>query len=76
MKSESSYTGKRRFFLQFLGEGANAYKIKLDKVYEVEGPTHTKLYLIGESILEPVEAPLRRSSRVPHQSNIYYSFLI
>ena len=57
-----------------LGEGSNACKIKLDEVHEVEGPMHTKLDLIRESNLEPVEVPLRRFDRVPHQAN--YNFLI
>ena len=61
---------------EFLGERANAYKIKLDKFYEVGGLTYTELDLIGESNLEPVEAPLRRSGRVLHQLDRYYSFLI
>ena len=42
----------------------------------MEGPTHTELSLVGESNPELVEAPLRRSSRVPHQSDRYYDFLI
>ena len=31
---------------KFLGEGANACKIELDEVHEVEEPTHTELDLI------------------------------
>ena len=42
----------------------------------MKGPTHKKLNLIGESNLEIVEAPLRRSGRVLCQSDRYYSFLI
>ena len=42
----------------------------------MEGSTHTELDSIGESNLELVEAPLRRSGRVPCQSDRYYSFLI
>ena len=61
---------------EFLGEGANACKIELDEVHEVEGPTHTELSLIGELNLEPVKALLRRSGRVPCQSDRYYDFLI
>ena len=61
---------------KFLGERANTCKIELDEIHEVEGPTHTKLDSIGESNPKPVEAPLRRSSRVPHQSDRYYNFLI
>ena len=40
----------------------------------MEGPTHIELDLIGESNLEPVEALLRRSSRVPHPSDGYFDF--
>ena len=61
---------------EFLGEGANACKIELDEVHEVEGPTHTELDSIGESNLKPVEVPLRRSDRVPRQPNRYYDFLV
>ena len=50
---------------KFLGEGANACKIEFDEVYEIEGLTHTELDSIGESNLEPIEAPLRISGRVP-----------
>ena len=61
---------------EFLGEETNASKIKLDEVHEIEEPTYTESDLIGESNSEPVEAPLRRSNRVPHQPNRYYSFLV
>ena len=61
---------------EFFREGANACKIKLDEVQKVEEPTHTELDLIGESNLKPIKAPLRRSSRVPYQSDRYYNFLI
>ena len=39
------FVSSRIIFLQkeFLGEGANAYKIKLDEVHEVGGLTHTEL---------------------------------
>ena len=70
------FVSSRTVFLKkkFLGEGANACKIKLDEVHEMEGLTHTELGSIGESNLEPVEAPLRRSGRVPRQSDRYYGF--
>ena len=51
-------------------------KIKLDEVQEVDVPIHTELNLIGESNLKPVEAPLRSFSRVSHQLDRYYDFLI
>ena len=72
------FVSSRTVFLEkkFLGEGANACKIELDKVYEVEGLIHTELGLIGESNLKSVEAPLRRSGRVSHQSDKYYDFLV
>ena len=50
---------------EFFSEGANACKIKLDEVHEVEGQILIELDLISESNLEPIEAPLRRSDRVP-----------
>ena len=50
---------------KFLGEETNTSKIELDEVHEVEELTHIESNLIGESNLEPVEAPLRRSNRVP-----------
>ena len=55
------FVSSRTVFLEkeFLGEGANTCKIELDEVYEVERPTHIELNLIGESNLEPIEAPLR-----------------
>ena len=61
---------------EFLSKGANACNIELDEIQEVERPIHTELDLIKESNLEPVEVSLRRSDRVPHQSNRYYNFLI
>ena len=64
------------FLEEFHDEGTNACKIKLDEVHKVEGPTHTELDSIGESNLEPLEAPLRKSDRVPHQSDRYYDFLV
>ena len=42
----------------------------------MEGSSHIELNLIGELNLEPIEAPLRRSDRVPCQSDRYYGFLI
>ena len=51
---------------EFLGEGANACKIELGEVKEVEGSRYTELDLIGELNPKSVEVPLRRSDRVPH----------
>ena len=42
----------------------------------MKGLTHTELDLIRKSIPVSVEVPLRRSDRVPHQSDRYYGFLI
>ena len=72
------FVSSRTVFLEkeFLGEEANACKIELDEVHEVKGPTHTELDSIGESNLKSIEAPLRRSGRVPHQPDKYYDFLI
>ena len=64
---------------EFLGEGIVASKVKLDKVRQEE-----KLTQVAEpepnlirSDLEPiVQAPLRRSGRVPHQPDRYYGFLV
>ena len=55
------FVSSRIVFLEkeVLGQGANTCKIELNTVYEMEGPTHTELDLIEESILKPVEAPLR-----------------
>ena len=61
---------------KFLREETNASKIKLDKVHEVEELAHIESDLIGESNPELVEAPLRRSDRVPHQPDRYYNFLV
>ena len=49
---------------------------EVDEVCEVEGPTHTELNLIKKSNSKLVEVPLRRSGRVPSQSDRYYDFLV
>ena len=71
-----SAVGQSFWKKKFLSEGANTCKIELDEIHEVKGLTHIELDLIGESNLKPVEAPLKRSDRVPHQSDRYYSFFI
>ena len=55
------FISSRIVFLEkeFLGKGANACKIELDEVHEVERTTHIELGSIGDSNSEPVEAPLR-----------------
>ena len=72
------FVSSRTVFLEkeFLGEEANACKIELDEVHVVEGLRHIELGSIGGSNPEPLEAPLRRSDRVPHQPNRYYGFLV
>ena len=66
------FVSNRVIFLkkEFLGEGANTCKIKLNEVHKVEGPIHTELDSIGESNLEPIEVLLRRSDRVLHAEQI------
>ena len=67
------------FEKKFLSEGTVASKVKLDEVRQVENLTHVtepEPDLI-RSDLEPIDyAPLRRSGRVPHQPDRYYSFLV
>ena len=67
-EEQKVFVSNRTVFLKkkFLRERANTCKIKLDEVQEVEGPTHTKLDLIGESNPEPVNALLRRSSKISY----------
>ena len=64
---------------EFLGEGIVASKIELDEVQQVEVPTpiaEPESDMI-RSYPEPnVPAPLRRSGRVPRQSDRYYDFLV
>ena len=77
-EEQKVFISNRTVFLEkkFFGKGTNATKIKLSEVCEVEIPTYTKSDLIGETNLEPVEMPLRRSDRVSYQPDRYYSFLV
>ena len=64
---------------EFLGEGTEATKIELNEVQEVEELSHSKDTIESDLIRsnpEPIEVPLRRSDRVPHQLDRYYDFLI
>ena len=65
---------------KFFSEGTDVSKVKLDEVQSVEEPTQTseniKSDLIRSNSDPIVKAPLRRSDRVPYQSNRYYDFLI
>ena len=68
----------RAIFLEkeFLGEGTVASKIELGEVQPVKGPARSKDVrepVVIESHLKP---SLRRSGRVSHQPDIYYSFLV
>ena len=63
---------------EFLGEGIVASKVELDEVQEVEKPTHSEPIrpeLIGSEPV-PEVAPVRRSGRVPRQSDRYFGFLV
>ena len=64
---------------EFLGEGTVASKVELDKVQQVERPTpiaEPESDLIRSDLEPNVPAPLRRSDRVPCQSDRYYDFLV
>ena len=64
---------------KFFGEGTVASKIELDEVQQIEGPTpiaESESDLIRSNPKPNVPAPLRRSGRVPHQPDRYYSFLV
>ena len=64
---------------EFLSEGTVASKIELDEVQQVEGPTpiaEPESDMIRSDPEPNIPAPLRRSGRVPHQSDRYYDFLV
>ena len=61
---------------EFLGEETNVSEIELGEVHEVKESAHIESDLIRKLNPEPVEAPLRRFSRVPYQLDRYYNFLI
>ena len=64
---------------EFLGEGTVASKVELEKVWQVEKPTQVAELEpdLVRSDPEPiVPASLRRSGRVPRQSDRYYDFLV
>ena len=68
----------RTTFLEnrFLTEEMKASKIELGKVQLVEEPIHSKDITESAMSESHPEPTLRRSDRVPRQSNIYYSFLV
>ena len=76
------FVSNRAIFLEkkFLGEGTNASKIELDEVRSIEEPTQSSRPIESDLIRsnpEPiVEISLRRSGRVSHQPDRYYSFLV
>ena len=76
------FVSNRIVFLKkkFLGEGTNASKIELDEVRSVEEPTQSskpiESDLIRSNLEHIVEIFLRRSDRVPCQSDRYYDFLV
>ena len=59
--------------------GSAKANVELNEVRQGEVPLHSRTAieptLIGSNS-EPIEEPLRRSGRVPHQSNIYFGFLV
>ena len=64
---------------EFLGEGTVASKVELDEVQQVEGPTpiaEPESDMIRSDPEPNIPVPLRRSGRVPHQSDRYYDFLV
>ena len=76
------FVRNRTIFLEkeFLSEGTNASKIELVEVRSVEEPIESskpiKSDLIRSNSEPIIEISLRRSGRVPHQSDRYYSFLV
>ena len=63
----------------FLTKRTKTVDVELHEVQQVEVPIHSEiaieLILIGSNP-DPVKKPLRRSGRVPCQSNRYFSFLV
>ena len=64
---------------EFLIEGTSASKVKLDEVRQIEEltpVTKSEQDLIRSNSKPNIEPSLRRSSRVPHQTNRYFNFLV
>ena len=63
---------------EYLTKSAKA-NVELNEVQQEEVPLHSETTiepaLIGSNP-EPIEEPLRRSSRVPRQSDRYFDFLV
>ena len=76
------FISNRAIFLEkeFFGEETNASKIKLDEVRLIEELIQSSKIIESDLIRSNskpiVETSLRRSDRVPHQSNRYYNFLV
>ena len=80
-EEQKLFVGLKATFLEkeFLGEGTKASKVELREVQQIEEPTHSRT--ATESALiksnpESTEDPIRRSDRVPCQSDRYYGFLV
>ena len=72
------FVSLRATFLEkeFLREGTVASKIELGEVQPIEEPARSKDIIESAVIESHPKLNLRRSDRVPHQSNRYYSFLV
>ena len=72
------FVALRAIFLEkeFLGEGTIASKIELSEVQLVEEPACSKDVIEPAVIKSHPESSLRRSGRVLHQLDRYYSFLV
>ena len=79
--SKKVFVNLKAIFLEreFLGEGTVASKVELDEVWQVEKPTQvakSEPNLVRSDPEPIVQAPLRRSGRVPRQPYRYYGFLV
>ena len=64
---------------KFLSEGISASKVELNEVRQVEestSVTESEPNLIRSNLEPNIQTCLRRSDRVPHQSDRYLSFLV
>ena len=81
-EEQKVFISNRAVFLEkeFLSEGTNSSNIELEEVHQVEGTTQTSEHLESELIRsnsKPIlNAPLRRSGRVPNQPDRYLGFLV
>ena len=76
------FVSNRIVFLEreFLKEGIDVTKIELEEVWQVEKliqtSENTELDLMRSNPEPIIEASLRRSGKVLHQSDRYYGFLV